>query len=33
MKEMGKVMNQLQTKLQGRTDMALVSKKVKAKLS
>ncbi len=33
MKEMGNVMNQLQTKLQGRTDMAQVSKKVKAKLS
>jgi len=33
MKDMGNVMNQLQTKLQGRTDMAQVSKKVKAKLS
>jgi len=33
MKDMGNVMNQLQTKLQSRTDMAQVSKKVKAKLS
>jgi len=33
MKAMGNVINQLQTKLQGRTDMALASKKVKAKLS
>jgi len=33
MKDMGKVMNQLQIKLQGRTDIAQVSKKVKAKLS
>ena len=33
MKDMGKVMGQLKSKLQGRADMGAVSAKIKAKLS